>query len=155
MVANQHVKVAFDLDPANKQGYETETVWAEPLGGDQFRLLNSPFFVFGVSAEDLVSAIKIQEGVYKFQRVLHKAGHSTYRIFLQSGTINEEAFQGRWGAIQTLGASFESGNGRFVSVDVPPGADGLKIRTLLKQGEEEGVWVFEEANFEGAAGRVQ
>ena len=31
-------------------------MWAERVGPDEFRILNSPFFVFGVSAEEIVKA---------------------------------------------------------------------------------------------------
>jgi uncharacterized protein DUF4265 len=151
----EHVKIVFQLDPNEQQGYETEKMWAERTGPNEFRILNSPFFVFGVSAEDVVRAAELEEGVYEFQRVVEKGGHSTYRIFLQAETtIDDEAFLVRWARIQALGATYENGNGRFVSVNVRPNSDVRKICGLLEQGESDGVWAFEEANYEGAAGRV-
>jgi len=155
MSANEHVKIAFDLDPADGHGYETETVWAEPVGGDRFRLQNSPFFAFGVSAEDVVSAVPARKGIYKFQQVVQMGGHSTYRIFLQDSTIADDCFLTRWHEIQALGATYENGNGRFVSVDIPPETDIRKIYCLLEQGEKDGVWAFEEANYEEITRRVQ
>jgi hypothetical protein len=50
------VKVRFRLEPANKLGLQSEDLWAERMGSDRFRILNSPFFIFGVNAEDVVSA---------------------------------------------------------------------------------------------------
>lgn len=152
---NGHTRVVFRLDPQSLQGYEVEKVWAERIGPNEFRILNSPFFVFGLSAEDIVTAAELQDGVYEFRRVVEKGGHSTYRIFLQGGvTITDEPFRVRWAGIKALGATLESANDRLLSVDIPPRADVAKIYALLKQGENDGVWAFEEANYEATAGRV-
>jgi hypothetical protein len=146
------VKVRFELDPRDQQTFETEQVWAQRLGPNEFRILNSPFFVFGVSAEDVVEAAEIEEGIYAFCRMVMKGGHSTYRIFLQGDTISDEPFQSRWAAIEALGATFENGNSRFVSVDVPPSVSTANVYTLLQQGESDGVWTFEEADHSRSIG---
>jgi len=149
------VRIIFRLDPGEQQSYETETLWAEPFGPNEFRILNSPFFVFGVSAEDVVTAALRDHDVYEFKRVVEKGGHSTYRIFLRGDrTIADDCFRLRWTGIQSLGATFENGNGTFIAVDVPPSANIRTIYQLLEQGENAGIWAFEEANFEAAAGRV-
>jgi uncharacterized protein DUF4265 len=50
------VKITFALEPEAWHGYRTETVWAEKLGRNRYRLRNTPFYAFGVSAEDVVFA---------------------------------------------------------------------------------------------------
>jgi Domain of unknown function (DUF4265) len=146
----EKVKVIFDLNPEDQQRYSTEGVWAERVGPDEFRILNSPFFVFGVSADDVVKAT-LRDNDYRFERVVQKGGHSTYRIFLQDGrTVQGDDFRSRWETIRRLGATFENANDRFVSVDVTPAGDIVKVYDLLKQGEADGVWVFEEGNYEPA-----
>jgi len=86
----------------------------------------------------------------KFDSVARKGGHSTYRLFLQGDrTIHDEQFRSLWGTIQELRATFENANDHFVSVDIPPSADVAKVYELLQQGEKQGVWAFEEANYEG------
>jgi Domain of unknown function (DUF4265) len=148
---NERVKIDFRLNPEDRQGFETEGVWAERVGPNEFRILNSPFFVFGVSADDIVNA-EMKDGTYKFDRVVRKGGHSTYRIFLQGGrTINDENFRARWAAIQTVGGTFENANDRLLSIDLPPNVNVVKVYELLKQGEGDGVWAFEEGNYEGGA----
>jgi hypothetical protein len=54
---SERVKIDFQLNPEDQQGHETEKVWAERVGTNEFRVLNSPFFVFGMSADDVVSFI--------------------------------------------------------------------------------------------------
>ena len=151
LLTGERVKIGFGLNPDDQQPYSTESVWAERVGPDEFRILNSPFFIFGVSAEDIVKA-KPDNGGYKFDHVARKGGHSTYRVFLQGGrTLDGEDFRSRWTPIQALGATFENANDRLLSVDVAPGVDIAKVYDLLKQGEADGVWAFEEGNYEGTA----
>ncbi|HEY6249911.1 MAG TPA: DUF4265 domain-containing protein, partial [Candidatus Angelobacter sp.] len=116
---------------------------------DRFRILNSPFFVFGVSADDIVVA-RPEGGVFKFQSVFSRSGHSTYRVFLQGDCkVNDPDFQVHWKPIAALGSTFENANGNFVAVDVPPGKDVAAVYRALEAGEEAGIWAFEEGHYGG------
>jgi len=101
-----------------------------------------------VSVEDIVFADQ-SDGFLDFREVLHKGGHSTYRLFLQGGrTIQGEDFASLWKPISELGATYENANSRFVAVDIPPGKDIRTIYNHFEEGEKLGVWAFEEANYE-------
>ena len=146
------VKVQFRVDPSDQRGVETESLWAEGAGDGRFRILNSPFFLFGVSADDVVEAKEVG-GVLMFQGVISRGGHSTYRLFLQGGrTINGADFLGGWEPISLLGATFENANNHFVAVDIPPGRDVAAIYKLLDKGEQDGIWAFEEVYYGGNSG---
>lgn len=143
-----NVRITFHLDPEKERGVKTETVWAEPVGLGRFRVANSPFYVFGVSSEDVVSAREI-DGQLVFQNVVSKGGHSTYRVFLHDGrTIQSPEFNKLWAPISELGATFENANDHFVAVDIPRGKDIHAIYALLEQGELDELWSFEEGNYE-------
>lgn len=145
---DERSKIIFQLNPEDGQGYETEAVWAERVGPNEFRILNSPFFVFGVSYDDIVKT-RLENNANNFDSVVRKGGHSTYRIFLQSGhTLQDESFQKHWAPIKGLGATFEKANERLLSVDLAPNVDVQKVYSLLKQGETDGLWFFEEGNYE-------
>jgi len=45
---DERVRVSFQLNPDDQQGSETESVWAERVGPDEDRILNSPFLVPGL-----------------------------------------------------------------------------------------------------------
>jgi hypothetical protein len=49
-------KICFQLDQNEWHGYATESVWAQHVAGNRFRLLNTPFFAKGVSYLDVVIA---------------------------------------------------------------------------------------------------
>jgi hypothetical protein len=64
------VRVRFDLDSSDWHGHGGETLWAEPVIGTEwtkFRIMNSPFFVRGVSFLDVVKAKAHEAGrVFEF-----------------------------------------------------------------------------------------
>jgi hypothetical protein len=54
-----------------------ETVWAEQVGPDHYRLDNSPFWAYGVSWRDVVEAHMDEGGQLGFTRIVEKSGHRT------------------------------------------------------------------------------
>jgi hypothetical protein len=139
------VKVVFQLEPGAWHGYGTETVWAEKLGGNRYRLRNTPFYAFGVSAEDVVFAEPGDEGKPVFVGVSLRGGHSTYRI-IRSEQSDSETFASSWEPLAKLGCSYEEGPGRLLAVDVPSKADIYRVYALLEHGENAGSWHFEEGH---------
>lgn len=142
------IRIVVELDPADEQGIDTEMLWTERVSADTFRLNNSPFFAFELSAGDVVRAEKV-EGMWHFREVVEQGGHSTYRIYLAGErNLTDDDVQAAWKPIEALGATYENANDRFFAVDVPPAADLDAIYDLFEKGEADGVWEFEEANYE-------
>lgn len=138
------VKVFVELEHSVFQGYKTESVWAEPLGGDLYRLRNVPFYAMGVSNEDVVRA-SLRDGDLFFKAVGRRGGHSTYRFFTMDG-IADEQWLPYWQPLEDLGCTFERGTGRLFAVDVPPEVNIYKAYESLDAGEKAGVWGFQEAH---------
>ena len=137
-------KLFFRLEEGAWHGSATESLWAEPVQGGRYRLRNSPFYAFGVSAEDVVFAQE-EEGLLFFTGVSLRGGHSTYRIMKVQG-LRPEDFERYWEPLRQAGCSYEAGPGRLLAVDVPSKADLQHVYTLLEQGEQAGVWHFEEGH---------
>ena len=145
---SERAKVVFPLKRAESD-YETESVWAERLSENRFRILNSPFFVFGVSYEDVIEAEPEGE-IFRFVRVLQRSGRSTYRVILQGGrTVQGVDFADRWRPFHDRGCTYESANDKYIAVDMPPDTDVPFLYRLLQDGEDKGVWVFEEGHYAG------
>jgi hypothetical protein len=67
IVENRFARNRILVEPGrSNQGVETETLWAKEVGPNLFRIENSPFFIFGISADDIVSAEEVG-GRLKFQ----------------------------------------------------------------------------------------
>jgi len=67
---------------------KTESLWAEPVGGDRYRLRNVPFLVFGFSEQDVITAEE-NNGALRVTGVAIRGGRSTYRLVLPEDA-NEE-----------------------------------------------------------------
>ncbi len=138
------VKLVVQLPPDAWHGYGTESVWAEPLGQDRYRLRNSPFFATGLSAEDIVVALPALEGALRFERVLRHSGHSTYRLAREPG--GSAMFDQHWAKLEQLGCTYEEGPSGILSVDVPPRSDIYDVYRAIEDGATAGAWDFEEGH---------
>ncbi|HET6160752.1 MAG TPA: DUF4265 domain-containing protein [Dongiaceae bacterium] len=75
-------KVLFRV-PNEDGSAEVETLWADDLGGDRYRLDNCPFYASGVSWNDVVYApYDLDEEFPTFRSVLEKSGNRTIRVIL-------------------------------------------------------------------------
>ena len=110
-------KIFFRLEEGAWHGSATESLWAEPVPGGRYRLRNSPFYAFDVSAEDVVF-VQEEEGLLFFTGVSLRGGHSTDRIMKSKG-LQPADFERYWEPLRQVGCSYEEGPGRLLAVDVP------------------------------------
>jgi hypothetical protein len=149
-MTEQLVKVIFELDRSEWHGHDSETMWATPVPGTEwrpFRLLNSPFFAIGVSYQDIVKAKPVKHELI-FEEVVERGGHSTYMLILEGSKALVGSY---WNLLEKTGCSYESGHmelsmgkREIYSVDVPPSADIYEVFELLERGEKDNVWLFQE-----------
>jgi uncharacterized protein DUF4265 len=151
-MTDQLVKVHFDLDSSDWHGHGGESVWAEPILGTEwtnFRMMNSPFFVRGVSFQDVVKAKPYEASlVFEFEEVVERGGHSTYMLIMEASQPRVDAY---WNMLEKMGCSYESsqidlsiGRRPLYSVDVPPSADIYEVYEVLERGANDKVWMFQE-----------
>jgi hypothetical protein len=148
-MATQLVKVRFGLDSNDWHGHSAESLWASPVAGEGYQILNSPFFRRGIAFNDVVTAVATdQERLFEFEKVVKRSGHSTYMFFFE---VNTPEFKAYWQKLREEGCSDESmdiklsiGRRHLYSVDVPPTANLRYVYQVLEQGELQGVWRFQE-----------
>lgn len=125
-----------------------ERMHAIDESGGRYVLDNSPFYAYGVSFGDTIEATK-EDGELVFSQVVVRGGHSTYRIKLAAGH-DHEFFLNHWSELEKMGCTYEGSSAsaeRLYAVDIPPGVDVRAVYRLLEQGEESGIWEFEEAHY--------
>lgn len=144
-------KILFLLPDNEWHKYASETLWAEKVGANQYRLLNTPFFAKNVSFYDTVET-KTGAPPFEVQWVISRGGHSTYRIYpfkkTKSGGV-EEAFENVVKELQERGCRFESGligELPIYAFDIPPEVDAEPIYQNLVQLANEDVLEFEPAH---------
>ena len=140
-------KVFFDFENDEWHGHASESLWAEHIHGNKFKIRNSPFFVKGVSFEDIVAAKEVDAKLI-FERVLISAGNSTYRLLVKTENI-PNPFLEHWKHLEKLGCSYEKNDEmtmRMFAVDVPSASDIYAVYELLEEGKRAAVWDFEEGH---------
>jgi hypothetical protein len=141
------VKVVFDL-PQDDDGWPpaaSEGLWAVPVAPDVARLENTPFFVRGVAAGDLIRIHREADGQWRAGERLRWSGHCTIRVIvLRRGPLGGSR-QRVLDMFAPLGVTGE-GIERFamVALDVPPATDIAAVKRLLREGERHGWWGYEE-----------
>ena len=143
MMGHELLRIVFELDSSAWHGNMTERLWSEPVDKGRFRLRNSPFFVFGVSNEDIVFG-EDRGGRICFTGVSIYGGHSTYRLKLGEKGKESAVFQKYWDPLDKLGCSYEEGP--VLTVDIPASANIYAVYDLLEAGEAADVWEFEEGH---------
>ena len=141
------VKITFHLPEEDQtDSVKSEGMWAFDLGDGRYRLDNVPFFLYGVSIEDIVSA-ELVDGILVFREIVSRGGHSTYRIYMKGPDRARAAgLEERLAEIKALGASLERANRVLIAIDIPPEADIFAIYKLLEAGEDATLWTFDEGH---------
>ena len=133
-----NAKVLFRV-PDDDGTANVETLWATRLGGDAYKLDNSPFYAYGVSWEDVVSApFSADEGFPTFERVVSKSGNKTVRVIFDLAIEEGNASARVAAGLVALGCSYEGANRKYLSVNVPPEIDLEAVRAYLI--EQEATW---------------
>jgi hypothetical protein len=108
-----------------------ETLWADPVGTDRYRLDNCPFYAYGVSWRDVVEARPDPDGMLRMVRVVEKSGHRTVRVIFDPGADEDPAAQAVLDGVLARGCSYEGMNPRYVVIDLPPEVDLMDIAGYL------------------------
>jgi hypothetical protein len=144
-LADGQVRIMFKLDPVD--GFpptDRERLWAASVGRDAYRLLNTPFFLYGVSKEDHVEAFE-RDGELFFHRLLHSEGHSTVRVIVYDHTKLEEILN----TLRAFGCACEqavSWNPHYIAVDVPPTVNLDSVHSFLSGMKSDDKVAFEGSN---------
>jgi hypothetical protein len=109
------IKIRIRLSPS--QG--VETLWAQRIGDNLFRLDNSPFRAYGLSWQDIVQGKLAEDGGIDFVRRIEKSGNRTLRVIFENGFDNTES-RVILEQLRKLGCSYEGMRPRTISINVPP-----------------------------------
>jgi hypothetical protein len=134
------VRFALDRDDSGWPPAESEGLWAQPVGSGRFRLDNTPWFVRGVAADDVVEAEPDDAGVLWFVRLLERGERVVVRVIpRRDGPLNGD----RQAVVDAFAPLGVSGEGmatpvNMVALDIGPEAPLASIKALLERGEADG-----------------
>jgi hypothetical protein len=141
-----HLVFPLDVDEDGWPPVASERLWAEPVGGDTYRVDNTPWFVRDVAADDIVRAVAPDDGSWPvFVEKVRWSGNLTIRVLPFPAGALEGSLQAVLDLFEPLGAYGEgAGTYPIVALTVPPAAAVAEIHALLMQGKREGWWDVEE-----------
>jgi Domain of unknown function (DUF4265) len=138
----QMVKVYFKLK--TKDGFppvEVESVWANENADGTCVLQNVPFYALLVSWGDTVK-VKKKQAERWYEKTAKHSGHSTIRVVLFDEKDAEKLRKG----IKKLGCTYEGSNlPTYVAIDIPPESKLGPVQKFLAEGEEKGIWEYQES----------
>jgi hypothetical protein len=131
MSEEEFVKIHIDLP--NHWAIGGESLWAKPLGENQYRIENIPFYAYGLNYFDVVFAMsKSEDTIPEIQTLVSRSGHKTIRLFFPDGTSDDE----RDRILDEIGLSYEGINSFHFALDIEPNRDFQKIFDHLSTLEE-------------------
>lgn len=141
--------IVFDAPAADWHSFTEEGIPAEQIGADTYRLSASPFFVFGISNQDIVRAAPREDGL-RFVEKRSSGGHSTYRMFSNKRTAGEIEASAEFASLRRIGCRWQRSDlhfGPLYAIDVRPDIDIGELFHILETGEHRELWTFEESDF--------
>jgi len=121
---------------------DSETLWVEKVGECRYRIDNVPFYVEGISPDDIVEG-EFLDGILMFKALLKKSSTSVIRLVFfekdESPRVLAKLVEAkcRW-----EGSHLPS----LFSVEVPASSDYEGIKDLLARESAKGVLDYEEAS---------
>ena len=139
-----YTKVIFRIEQ-DEDGYppiNVESVWAEPVSKNEFKIKNIPFYVKNLSLDDIVLAKPATDGMLEYVAHRVKSSHNTIRILFLDESQKDAVFK----KIESLGCSWEGSNiPSLIAVDVPNSVDKSALFSFLELGVKNQLWECEES----------
>jgi len=131
------------IDLPNHWAIGGESLWAEILGNDLYRIANVPFFAYGLNYGDVVRANSTDPELKpEIQELVEQGGHRTLRVIFDKSVDREKQVE-LLEQLERFKASYERADDINVAIDVEPDGDYLASYDKLEEFENNGFLDFE------------
>lgn len=144
------VKVRVDLPPGQLPGVGGEALWAEPLGGDLYRLRNTPFHALDLNFYDVVRAVPEPDGWLCITEVVRRSGHRTLRVVFDE-QASDDAMAAVLDELDAANTRCERADRCFFALDVEPEGDYAAVCDRLRRLQQSGLLEYETATLDESA----
>jgi len=133
------------LGSARDSGFESETLWAEPLGGNRYRIWNLPVFAYNLDMRAVVEcAPDPQGGLPVAIRVLEPGDCYVIRLYF-TDVASDSDIQAVLDILSAQRAVFEKYNRRVWAVGLRSVDDYALVGVALREHVARGVLTLESA----------
>ena len=140
------------IDLPNHWATGGESMWAESLGQDLYRIRNVPFFAYGINFYDVVRATTDSPELKpEIREVVEPSGHRTLRLIFKRN-VDREKQVALLDQLQKFKATYERADEINVAIDIEPDGSYNDVFDQLDEWENEGLLSFEtcETRLEGS-----
>ena len=134
MVKDEKILIAIELSESLQEAYDisTESLWFLKER-ENYRLINIPFFIEGISMEDLISFKKKTDEICEIESIVKNSGNSTIWVTLNDDSKGKEILE----KMHNLGCGYEGGViDNYYTVNVPEKVSIDDIDEILIEAEE-------------------
>jgi len=149
---NREILTKVHVDLPNNEDVGGESLWAEDLGENLYRIRNVPFHAYGLNFHDVVFAKSESEELKPSVLRVHKpSGHKTLRVIFTDKSSKEERIA-KLKELNEYKAYHENADGTLFAIDIEAGGDYEAICDILYEWENQGILSYEtcEARIEGS-----
>lgn len=130
-------------------GYEN--LWATDIGNGLYRIESVPFFVYGISVGDIVSAKPDADGRLEFVAVESTSKNRTLRARAEGFAVTDQKGKNLTEKLDSLGCKTETLKPRVIAISVPPEVNLQAVTSLLNS---EGInWEYANPTYEEMASK--
>jgi Domain of unknown function (DUF4265) len=110
-------------------GYEN--LWATDIGNGLYRIKSVPFFIYGISVGDVVSAKPDSDGRLQFVAVERTSKNRTLRARAQEFDVSDQRCKDLTRELNSLGCTAETLKPRVIAISIPSEVDLQAVTNLL------------------------
>ncbi len=127
----------------NSEDTGGESMWAEVLGNDLYRVRNVPFYAYGLNFNDIVYAKAESDDLKPSVLKLHETGgHKTLRVIFTDDSSLEERVS-KLKQLNEHKAYHENANDMMFAIDIEPDGNYGKVCDILYAWENDGILSYE------------
>lgn len=131
------------IDLPHHWGTGGESLWAEELGSDLYRIRNVPFFAYGLNFFDVVRATADSPDLKpEIREIVKPSGHKTLRLFFEDSVDRDEQVK-LLESLHEYKAYYERANGIHVAIDIEPEGSYQDVCNRLSEWENAGLLSYE------------
>lgn len=140
------------IDLPNHWAIAGESMWAEPLGNNLYKIENVPFYAYGLNFHDIVRASSDNPDLIpEIRELIETSGHRTFRLFFKEAIVRERQQQ-VLEEFRELHVTYERANSIYVALDMAPEGNYQAIFDKLEEYADQDILGFEtcESRLEGS-----
>jgi hypothetical protein len=140
---NEENLTKVHVDLSGSEGVGGESLWAEDLGENLYRIRNVPFHAYGLNFYDVVFAKSQSEELKPSVLRVHKpSGHKTLRVIFTDNSSHEERIT-KLKELNKYKAYHENSDGKLFAIDIEADGDYGAVCDILYAWENQGVLSYE------------